>query len=77
MDETLIEQARQKQSKARPGLSSDKLLEDVFPKHVAEALKAGKKVEAQHYDSVTIFFSDIVGQCKGVGWRCLWSLQAS
>jgi len=37
------------------------LLYDVFPKHVADALRAGKKVDPEHKDIVTIFFSDIVG----------------
>ncbi|CAB9514122.1 Receptor-type guanylate cyclase gcy [Seminavis robusta] len=34
---------------------------DIFPQHIAEALRDGKKVEAEHKDCVTIFFSDIVG----------------
>jgi len=34
---------------------------DIFPKHIAEALRDGKKVEAEHKECVTIFFSDIVG----------------
>jgi serine/threonine protein kinase len=34
---------------------------DIFPKHIAEALRDGKKVEAEHKDCVTIFFCDIVG----------------
>lgn len=36
-------------------------LYDVFPTHVADALKAGKKVEAESHDMVTVVFSDIVG----------------
>ncbi|CAB9526418.1 Receptor-type guanylate cyclase gcy [Seminavis robusta] len=36
-------------------------LADIFPKHVAQALKDGKRVKATHKDCVTIFFSDIVG----------------
>jgi len=36
------------------------LLEDVFPEHIAQALLAGKKVEPQKHDCVTIYFSDIV-----------------
>ena len=41
--------------------ASENLLLDIFPKHVAEALSQGQKVEPQHFDCVTIFFSDIVG----------------
>lgn len=38
---------------------SDALLEEVFPKHVAKALRAGRKVEPLQRDMVTVFFSDI------------------
>ena len=37
------------------------VLDQVFPSHVAKALAAGQKLEPEHYDKVTIFFSDIVG----------------
>lgn len=40
---------------------SNKLLFDVFPRHIAEALVQGKKIEPEHRDCVTIFFSDVVG----------------
>lgn len=40
---------------------TENLLFDVFPKHIAEALRAGKKVEPENHPCVTIFFSDIVG----------------
>jgi hypothetical protein len=36
-------------------------LYDVFPKHIADALNAGKKVEAESHEIVTVVFSDIVG----------------
>lgn len=37
------------------------LLENVFPPHIAEALREGRKVEQEHHDCVSIFFSDVVG----------------
>mmetsp|Transcript_25718 Transcript_25718/g.37953 ORF Transcript_25718/g.37953 Transcript_25718/m.37953 type:complete len:1494 (+) Transcript_25718:46-4527(+) len=40
---------------------TETLLFDVFPKHVAEALRDGRKVDPESRDIVTIFFSDIVG----------------
>lgn len=33
----------------------------MLPKPVAEELKRGNKVEAENFDCVTIYFSDIVG----------------
>lgn len=36
------------------------MLHDIFPKHIAEALKAGQKVEPEQHDEVTVIFSDIV-----------------
>ena len=41
--------------------ASENLLLDIFPKRVAEALSRGEKVEPEHFECVTIFFSDIVG----------------
>lgn len=40
---------------------TDALLYEMLPRYVAEELKTGKKVEAESFDCVTIFFSDIVG----------------
>uniref|UniRef100_A0A0N4ZDR2 Guanylate cyclase n=1 Tax=Parastrongyloides trichosuri TaxID=131310 RepID=A0A0N4ZDR2_PARTI len=39
---------------------ADILLSRMLPKQVSEKLKLGQKVEPEYYDSVTIFFSDIV-----------------
>lgn len=40
---------------------TESLLHDVFPAHIAQALREGRKVEPESHDSVTIFFSDLVG----------------
>lgn len=40
---------------------SEELLYQVLPKSVAEQLKKGKSVEPEYFDSVTVFFSDVVG----------------
>ncbi|CAJ1965347.1 unnamed protein product [Cylindrotheca closterium] len=42
----------------RPG--TDVGLQDSFPSHIAEALQGGRKIEPEHRDCVTIFFSDVV-----------------
>ncbi|XP_032217783.1 uncharacterized protein LOC5517355 [Nematostella vectensis] len=39
---------------------TDELLSAMFPRSVAETLKLGEKVPSEHFDSVTVFFSDIV-----------------
>lgn len=40
---------------------NDLLLRDIFPPHIADALREGRKVEQEKHECVTIFFSDIVG----------------
>lgn len=40
---------------------AEDVLNDVFPPHIAAALREGKKVEPESRDCVTIFFSDIKG----------------
>lgn len=40
---------------------TEALINQLFPKHVADALRNGRKVEAETHEEVTIFFSDIVG----------------
>lgn len=37
------------------------VLYDIFPRHVADALREGRPVEPEKRECVTIFFSDIVG----------------
>ena len=47
-----------KQSTAR---KNEQLILQVFPPKIADALRNGRKIEPEHHDCVTVFFSDIVG----------------
>lgn len=49
------------QKKLAQAERSEELLFDVFPKHIAEAIRDGRKVDPESRQVVTIFFSDIVG----------------
>jgi guanylate cyclase len=46
---------------AKKAQQTDILLHEVFPRHIVEALRNGRKVEPELRETVTIFFSDIVG----------------
>lgn len=50
-----------RQKKKTEDSRTDALLDQLFPRHVARALREGKKVEPESHAEVTIVFSDIVG----------------
>lgn len=52
---------------ARKGLQASRanaILYEIFPPHIAEALRNGRRVEQESHECVTIFFSDVVGYTK-------------
>uniref|UniRef100_A0A061QPS2 guanylate cyclase n=1 Tax=Tetraselmis sp. GSL018 TaxID=582737 RepID=A0A061QPS2_9CHLO len=48
----------------RNSMSPDKLYSQLFPQHVAQALRQGHKVDPEVFDCVTVFFCDVVGYTK-------------
>lgn len=44
-----------------PHKSTTMALLDMFPRHIAETLREGGKVEPEQHDMVSIYFSDVVG----------------
>jgi class 3 adenylate cyclase/tRNA A-37 threonylcarbamoyl transferase component Bud32 len=48
-----------KKTKIDSPTTIESLLLDIFPRHIAQTLSLGQKVEPEHFDCVTIFFSDI------------------
>lgn len=51
----------QEEGNHRTKVRTGDMLYEIFPKHIADTLKAGKKPDAEHHDLCTIVFSDIVG----------------
>jgi len=56
--QTVFSMQKKKEQRAA---RNESLLFEVFPRHVAEALSDGRKIQAESFDCVTIFFSDVVG----------------
>src|SRR5439155_577676 len=46
--------------RVRAKAESDALLLNVLPRSIAERLKQGERVIADHYDEVTVLFADVV-----------------
>ena len=48
------------QKSLRTSKSDADLINMMFPEHIAKALQEGRKIEAEHHECVSVFFSDVV-----------------
>ncbi|CAK1595787.1 unnamed protein product [Parnassius mnemosyne] len=66
--EALVEEKTNKLTEEKR--KTDDLLHRMLPRTIAEALKRGEHIQAESYDSVTVFFSDIVDFSHLVATSC-------